>query len=126
MTSINASCVVPAVRLWEVGTGRCLKTWELTDAVSSVSFQPQSSGPVLAVAAGRTAYVFRAFTFGSEHGGDVMGSTLQAMREEESLTQASPDQVCNWSLCSVTGGLKILHKVRDLAPLVVSSCRRDL
>ena len=99
-----------------MGTGRCLKVWDLTDPVSSITFQPQSSGPVLAVAAGRTAYVFRAFTYGSERDGDVMGSTLQAMHESDGLAQASPDQVCEWSLCSTTGGLKISHKVSCVPP----------
>lgn len=39
------------VRIWEVESGRCLKVWEIGEAVQSVVWNPSPELPVLAVAA---------------------------------------------------------------------------
>lgn len=37
------------VRIWEVETGRCLRAWELGEAVQYVAWNPSPQLPILAV-----------------------------------------------------------------------------
>lgn len=37
------------VRIWEVETGRCLKVWEVGEAVKYVAWNPLPELPILAV-----------------------------------------------------------------------------
>ena len=39
------------VRIWEVETGRCLRLWEVGEAVQHVAWNPLPELPVLAVSA---------------------------------------------------------------------------
>lgn len=39
------------VRVWEVETGRCLRIWELGEAVQHVAWNPSPDLPILAVSA---------------------------------------------------------------------------
>ncbi|KAL8099754.1 hypothetical protein AgCh_032124 [Apium graveolens] len=40
------------VRIWEIDTGRCLKIWELEEAVNYVAWNPSPKLPILAVGKG--------------------------------------------------------------------------
>ncbi|KAJ7946583.1 Ribosome biogenesis protein BOP1-like [Quillaja saponaria] len=40
------------VRIWEIETGRCLRNWEVGEAVHSVAWNPSSEHPILAVSLG--------------------------------------------------------------------------
>ncbi|KAJ4717395.1 Ribosome biogenesis protein BOP1-like [Melia azedarach] len=53
------------VRIWEVESGRCLKVWEIGEAVQSVVWNPSPELPVLAVAAGLDVLILNT-GFGSE------------------------------------------------------------
>jgi len=50
MASGSDDCTV---KLWEVETGRCLRTWKLDDPVADLKWNPNTDFGVLAVAAGR-------------------------------------------------------------------------
>lgn len=45
------------VRIWEVETGRCIRTWEIGEAVRHVTWNPLPDLPILAVSAGQDVFV---------------------------------------------------------------------
>ncbi|OMO61079.1 hypothetical protein COLO4_33567 [Corchorus olitorius] len=53
------------VRIWEVETGRCLKVWEIGEAVQHVAWNPLQELPILAVSAGPDVLILNA-GFGNE------------------------------------------------------------
>lgn len=53
------------VRIWEVETGRCLRVWEVGEAVQHVAWNPLSELPVLAVSAGPDVLILNT-GFGNE------------------------------------------------------------
>ncbi|KAI3995560.1 hypothetical protein MKX01_023305 [Papaver californicum] len=46
-----------AVRIWEVETGRCLKMWDVGEAVHCVAWNPDPQLPILAISAGQDVLV---------------------------------------------------------------------
>ncbi|KAK1273013.1 hypothetical protein QJS04_geneDACA021898 [Acorus gramineus] len=44
---------VGTVQIWEVETGRCLRVWEVDEAVKHVSWNPEPDLPILAVCVGQ-------------------------------------------------------------------------
>ncbi|KAF8411858.1 hypothetical protein HHK36_004417 [Tetracentron sinense] len=53
------------VRVWEVETGRCLKIWEIGEAVHRVAWNPVAELPILAVSAGQDVLLLNT-GFGNE------------------------------------------------------------
>ncbi|OMO98866.1 hypothetical protein CCACVL1_04021 [Corchorus capsularis] len=53
------------VRIWEVETGRCLKVWEIGEAVQHVAWNPLQELPILAVSAGPDVLILNT-GFGNE------------------------------------------------------------
>ncbi|TPX50523.1 hypothetical protein SeLEV6574_g00839 [Synchytrium endobioticum] len=47
------------VRIWDVTTGRCLQTWTLDSLVTSVSWNPNSTVGLVAIACGNMVYLAR-------------------------------------------------------------------
>lgn len=48
------------VRIWEIETGRCLRIWELDEAVQHVAWNPSPDLPILAVSAGQDILLLNA------------------------------------------------------------------
>ena len=46
------------VRLWEVCSGKCIKVWEMEDAVLSVAWNPNKSISIFAVSTGKMVHIF--------------------------------------------------------------------
>ncbi|XP_022740823.1 ribosome biogenesis protein BOP1 homolog [Durio zibethinus] len=53
------------VRIWEVETGRCLRVWDIGEAVQHVAWNPLSELPILAVSAGPDVLILNT-GFGNE------------------------------------------------------------
>ncbi|XP_038997863.1 ribosome biogenesis protein BOP1 homolog isoform X2 [Hibiscus syriacus] len=53
------------VRVWEVETGRCLRVWEIGEAVQHVAWNPLPARPILAVSAGADVLILNT-GFGDE------------------------------------------------------------
>ncbi|KAK9725457.1 hypothetical protein RND81_05G145000 [Saponaria officinalis] len=46
------------VRVWEVATGRCIRTWEFDHAIQHVAWNPSPQLQILAVSVGPNVYIF--------------------------------------------------------------------
>ncbi|MBA0833423.1 hypothetical protein Goarm_005872 [Gossypium armourianum] len=68
------------VRIWEVETGRCLRVWEIGEAVQLVAWNPLPELPVLAAS---VVYVFYANTLIFDRGADVLILNTGFGNEEE-------------------------------------------
>lgn len=49
LTTISQGSNDGTVRVWDIETGRCIKNWELGEAVQHVSWNPVPELPILAV-----------------------------------------------------------------------------
>ncbi|PPD87156.1 hypothetical protein GOBAR_DD15910 [Gossypium barbadense] len=68
------------VRIWEVETGRCLRVWEIGEAVQLVAWNPLPELPVLAAS---VVYAFYANTLIFDRGADVLILNTGFGNEEE-------------------------------------------
>ncbi|PPR95970.1 hypothetical protein GOBAR_AA24702 [Gossypium barbadense] len=68
------------VRIWEVETGRCLRVWEIGEAVQLVAWNPLPELPVLAAS---VVYAFHANTLIFDRGADVLILNTGFGNEEE-------------------------------------------
>lgn len=95
------------VRIWEVDTGRCLRIWELDEAVQHVAWNPSPELPILAVVAGADVFLLNA-GFDNE----------EQQKIEELLhveTPTAPDDsgnnasVVSWSQDDKHKGIRLKH-----------------
>ncbi|KAE8701079.1 Ribosome bioproteinsis protein BOP1-like protein [Hibiscus syriacus] len=64
------------VRVWEVETGRCLRVWEIGEAVQHVAWNPLPALPILAVSAGADVLILNT-GFGNEEEQNEIKKLLQ-------------------------------------------------
>nr|MBE5724372.1 putative ribosome biogenesis protein BOP1-like protein [Cucujiformia] len=77
------------IKIWEVNTGRCLKTIKMDDVVKSVEWCPNASLSLVLVACGKRVYVI------NPHVGDylVCSRTDSVLQEAESLEPVMTEKV---------------------------------
>ncbi|GAV86510.1 WD40 domain-containing protein/BOP1NT domain-containing protein [Cephalotus follicularis] len=96
------------VRIWEVETGRCLRVWEIGEAVQYVAWNPLPELPILAVTAGQDVLVLNT-GLGNE---EEQENIKELLRVE---TPTSPDDndnmasVLRWIHNDKHEGIKLRH-----------------
>ncbi|VVB03422.1 unnamed protein product [Arabis nemorensis] len=95
-----------SVRIWEVETGRCLKTWQFDEAVKCVAWNPLSDFPILAVAMGRDLVILN-----TELGTDEEQNTIKELLNLGNLPEQSTSvaAIVSWLPDEIYGGIKIRH-----------------
>ncbi|KAL5564415.1 hypothetical protein UlMin_027579, partial [Ulmus minor] len=96
------------VRVWDVKTGRCLRVWNMDEAVKCVAWNPSRELPILAAAVGPDVF--------------VLNTGLGNAEEQESLkellqvrTPTSPDDsgdnstIASWLQDDKHGGIRLRH-----------------
>lgn len=97
------------VRIWEIDTGRCLKIWELDEAVNFVAWNPSPELPILAVAMGADVYLLNA-GLGSEE-----QHKIEELLHVETPTAPAPDDsskiapTVTWSQDEKHKGIRLKH-----------------
>ncbi|KAI5661611.1 hypothetical protein M9H77_20934 [Catharanthus roseus] len=96
------------VRIWEVETGRCLRTWELEEAVQHVAWNPAPELPILAVTVAQDVFLLNI----------GLGNEEEQKRVEELLHidfPGAPDDsdsfatIVKWSKNDKLGGVRLTH-----------------
>ncbi|OVA04256.1 WD40 repeat [Macleaya cordata] len=73
------------VRIWEVETGRCLRIWELGEAVQYVAWNPVPELPILAVAVGQDVLLLNT----------GLGNAEEQQKVKELLRSEAPSELDN-------------------------------
>ncbi|XP_052179725.1 ribosome biogenesis protein BOP1 homolog isoform X2 [Diospyros lotus] len=91
------------VRVWEVETGRCLRIWELGEAVQHVAWNPLPELPILAVSVGQDVFLLNP-GFGDD---EVQRRVKEVLHVE---TPTAPDPSGNNTSSTVTWAQDNNHK----------------
>ncbi|KAJ4833071.1 Ribosome biogenesis protein 1 [Turnera subulata] len=111
------------VRIWEVQTGRCLKIWEIGEAVHYVSWNPLHELPIVAVAAGRDVFLLNT-GLGNE---EVQGKVKELLHlDMPAASDDSGNVASSWSQDNQHGGIKLKHfKLRTLTICALTNWLRE-
>ncbi|XP_012066646.1 ribosome biogenesis protein BOP1 homolog isoform X2 [Jatropha curcas] len=96
------------VRVWEVETGRCIKIWELGEAVQCVAWNPSHELPILAVSVGQDVIVLNT-GLGS---GEVQKKVKELLHVETPTVSDDSDKTSSslsWLQDNIHGGIKLRH-----------------
>ncbi|XP_038889804.1 ribosome biogenesis protein BOP1 homolog isoform X1 [Benincasa hispida] len=95
------------VRIWEVETGRCLKVWELGEAVKYVAWNPKPELPVLAAAVGVDVLLLNT-GFGD---GEVQAKIKEVLHVDKLPVTENSDKtpVATWLQDDKIGGIRLRH-----------------
>ncbi|TPX38268.1 hypothetical protein SmJEL517_g00056 [Synchytrium microbalum] len=99
------------VRIWDIGTGRCLQTWKFESVVTSVSWNPNKSVGLVLIACGTQVYLARPDAVDA----DVAKST------DALLSVGWNDAVqstVNWTRCSGTQAAEGFRICIDIGKIV--------
>ncbi|KAA8545481.1 hypothetical protein F0562_020265 [Nyssa sinensis] len=100
------------VRIWEVETGRCLRVWEIGEAVQHVAWNPLPELPILAVSAGQDVYLLNT-GLGNEEEQEKIKELLHV--ENPTMSMPAPDgsgnstSIVSWSQDDKHGGIRLKH-----------------
>ena len=110
---VNGSCPAPddcTAIVWEVQTGRCIKRWQFEQKVISVSWNPNTELPVVAIATGHSAILANPMAW---------TSSIEPFR---AATSVEEDQPVRWTLPTPAqkedGLLCILEHQTDLKQVI--------
>ncbi|KAK1273865.1 hypothetical protein QJS04_geneDACA021902 [Acorus gramineus] len=96
------------VQIWEVETGRCLRVWEVDEAVQHVSWNPLPDPPILVVCVGRDLLLFN-MGLGNAEEQSRMRELLNV--EESPLVDDSGlnTSIVRWSQHDKHEGIRLKH-----------------
>jgi ribosome biogenesis protein ERB1 len=99
-----------SVRIWEIETGRCLRIYEIGEAVKYVAWNPLPDRPILAVVSGEYVYLLNA-GFGEEEKNVVKTLFEEPVKADESAQQEknNSDAHVKWVQDEEHEGIKIEH-----------------
>ncbi|THG17840.1 hypothetical protein TEA_011380 [Camellia sinensis var. sinensis] len=96
------------VRIWEVESGRCLRIWELGEAVQHVAWNPAPDLPILAVSAEQ--YVFLLNTgFGNEEEQKRIKELLHVETRTGPDDSGNAASVVSWAQDDIHKGVRLKH-----------------
>ncbi|XP_031131507.1 ribosome biogenesis protein BOP1 homolog [Ipomoea triloba] len=95
------------VRIWEVETGRCLRIWELGEAVQHVSWNPVPELPVLAVSVGPDVCLLNV-GLGNEEGQKRVEELLR-VQTPPVTDDSDSGSLVSWSQDDKFGGIRLKH-----------------
>ncbi|XP_024020518.1 ribosome biogenesis protein BOP1 homolog [Morus notabilis] len=96
------------VRVWEIETGRCLRVWNVDEAVKCVTWNPVRELPILAISVGPDVLILNT-GLGNEEEQERVRELLQVK------TPASPDDsdntasIASWHQDDKHGGIRLRH-----------------
>lgn len=96
------------VRIWEVETGRCLRVWDLGEAVQYVAWNPSPQLPILAVSVAQDVFLLNTGT-GDEEEQKRVEDLLHVdlpVGPDDSDSNAS---IVKWSKDDKLGGVRLIH-----------------
>ncbi|KAK9927907.1 hypothetical protein M0R45_025070 [Rubus argutus] len=93
------------VRIWEVATGRCLKLWEIGEAVTYVTWNPNPEYSILAVSAGQDVLLLN-IGFGNE---EVQKKTKELLCAETPSTPDDTATFVSWIQDETHEGTRLRH-----------------
>ncbi|XP_062030328.1 ribosome biogenesis protein BOP1 homolog isoform X2 [Rosa rugosa] len=93
------------VRIWEVETGRCLKLWEIGEAVTYVAWNPNPEYSVLAVSVGQDVLILNT-GFGNE---EVQKKTKELLSAETPTTPDDTATFVSWIQDETHEGTRLRH-----------------
>ncbi|XP_057495260.1 ribosome biogenesis protein BOP1 homolog isoform X2 [Actinidia eriantha] len=96
------------VRVWEVETGRCLRVWELGEAVQHVAWNPSSDLPILAVSAGQDVFLLNT-GFGNEEEQKRIKELLHVEKHTGPDDSNNTASIVSWAQDDKHEGVKIKH-----------------
>ncbi|KAG5528388.1 hypothetical protein RHGRI_029154 [Rhododendron griersonianum] len=98
------------VRVWEVETGRCLRIWELGEAVQHVAWNPSPDLPILAVSAGQDVFILNT-GFGNEEDQKRVKVLLhvETHPEPDDSSQCNKASVVGWAQDARHEGVRLKH-----------------
>ncbi|XAR49360.1 hypothetical protein NMG60_11032540 [Bertholletia excelsa] len=96
------------VRIWEVETGRCLRIWEIGEAVKHVAWNPSPDLPILAVAAGQDVFLLNT-GLGNDEEQKRIKELLHIETPTGSEDSGNTASVVSWSQDDKHGGVKLRH-----------------
>lgn len=96
------------VRVWEVETGRCLRIWELDEAVQHVAWNPSPDLPILAVSTGQDVFILNT-GFGNEEDQKRVKELLHVEKNPEADDSSNATSVVGWAQDDKHGGVRLKH-----------------
>ncbi|GAB4834115.1 Ribosome bioproteinsis protein 1 [Ancistrocladus abbreviatus] len=96
-----------SVRIWEVATGRCIRVWELGEAVQHVAWNPLLQLPVLAVSIGQDVLILDT-GLGSEEEKNKVKELLRVEAPANPNESGDVASVVSW-LQDAHGGVRLKH-----------------
>ncbi|GAX73046.1 hypothetical protein CEUSTIGMA_g499.t1 [Chlamydomonas eustigma] len=98
------------MKLWEVRSGRCVRTWQMGAAVHSVAWCPIEAARVVSACVGNKLVMVHAGV-GGKTSAEAASDLLKLPSSTPTDTPVGPegDQLTNWSQ-RTEGGLEIIHR----------------
>ncbi|KAB1200760.1 hypothetical protein CJ030_MR0G006460 [Morella rubra] len=96
------------VRIWEVETGRCLRVWDIGEAVKSVAWNPLNELPVLAVSAGRDVLLLNT-GFGDDEEQKKIRELLRVETPQAPDDSDNKGPVVSWLQDDKHDGIRLRH-----------------
>ncbi|GER39853.1 ribosome biogenesis protein BOP1 homolog [Striga asiatica] len=96
------------VRIWEVETGRCLRTWDFGENIEQVAWNPLPELPILAVAAGQDMFILNTGCGADEQERkieDLLRFDPQKSTEESGISAS----IVDWGQDDRHGGIRLKH-----------------
>ncbi|CAI9103784.1 OLC1v1002335C1 [Oldenlandia corymbosa var. corymbosa] len=96
------------VRIWEVDTGRCLRVWELGEAVQHVAWNPSPELSILAATVGQDVFLLKT-GFGTEEEQKRVDDLLQFQSQTIPDASGGSENIVKWSQDDIHGGIRLNH-----------------
>ncbi|KAF3452624.1 hypothetical protein FNV43_RR03057 [Rhamnella rubrinervis] len=96
------------VRIWEVGTGRCLRVWDIDDAVKCVAWNPVPERPVLAVSVEQDILILNT-GLGNEEDQERIKELLRVKAPTSLDDSGGIASIVSWLQDDKHGGIKLSH-----------------
>ncbi|KAA8536573.1 hypothetical protein F0562_029051 [Nyssa sinensis] len=96
------------VRIWEVETGRCLRVWEVSEAVQHVAWNPLPELPILAVSAGQDVFLLNT-GFGNEEEQEKIKELLHVETPTMPEDSGNSTSAVTWAQDDKNKGIRLKH-----------------
>ncbi|KAG2704480.1 hypothetical protein I3760_05G005700 [Carya illinoinensis] len=96
------------VRIWEVETGRCLRVWEIGEAVKCVAWNPLHELPILAVSAGQDVLLLNT-GFGDEEEQKKIKEILHVETSKTPDDSGNKVPILSWLQDDKHEGIRLRH-----------------
>ncbi|KZV48667.1 hypothetical protein F511_10353 [Dorcoceras hygrometricum] len=96
------------VRIWEVETGRCLRIWDLGDAIDEVAWNPLPALSILAVAVGQDVFLLNT-RLGNDEEQEKIEELLHFQPQKITDDNDIGASIVDWCQYDKHGGIRLKH-----------------